>query len=70
MSERKENRIIEVLRKAGPRDLSIEEISEATGIGRDTVSKYVYALEKAGRIAQTRVVGRAKFYTVKEGRGS
>jgi DNA-binding IclR family transcriptional regulator len=60
---------LDCLHKSLPKDLSIEEISKATKIGRDTVSKYVYALEKEGRITQSREVGRAKFYTVKEGKG-
>ena len=54
------------IRKAAPRDLSIEEISGETGIHRNTVSKYVYPLEKEGKIILTRQVGGAKFYTVKE----
>ena len=58
--------IAECLRKAAPKDLSIEEISAETGIHRNTVSKYVYALEKEGKIMLTRQVGGAKFYTVKE----
>jgi DNA-binding IclR family transcriptional regulator len=61
--------IVECLRKAAPRDLSIEEIATGTGIHRNTVSKYVYSLEKEGKITLTRQVGGAKFYTVKEGRG-
>ena len=68
MSEKRVNKILDSLHKAAPKDLSIEEISQTTGIGRDTVSKYVYALEKEGRISLTREVGRAKFYTVKEGK--
>jgi len=61
-----EKAIFECLKKAAPKDLSIEEVSKGTGIGRDTVSKYMYGLEKAGKIVLTREVGRAKFYTVKE----
>lgn len=59
-------RIVECLQKAAPRDLSIEEISTETGIHRNTVSKYVYALEKEGKITLTRQVGGAKFYTLKQ----
>ena len=57
--------IVECLRKVAPKDLSIEEISAETGIHRNTVSKYVYALEQSGEITKTRTVGGAKFYTVK-----
>ena len=66
MSEASARKVLECLRKAAPRDLSIEEVSKATGIHRNTVSKYLYGLEKEGKIATTRQVGRAKFYTVKE----
>lgn len=64
-------KIIECLRKAAPnpRDLSIEEIAAATDIHRNTISKYVYGLEKEGKIVMTRQVGAAKFYTIKESRG-
>ncbi len=71
MAESQAKKIIDCLRKqpAGQRDLSIEEIAAATGIHRNTISKYVYGLEKEGKITMTREVGRAKFYTAKEGRG-
>ncbi len=61
-----EKAILECIKKSAPKDLSIEEVSKETGIGRDTVSKYLYGLEKAGKIVLSREVGRAKFYTVKE----
>jgi DNA-binding Lrp family transcriptional regulator len=65
MREKKVDEIIQALRKAAPGDMSIEQISKATGIGSDTVSKHVYALEMDGRISQTREAGRDKFYTIK-----
>jgi len=34
-----EKTIFECLKKAAPKDLSIEEVSKETGISRDTVSK-------------------------------
>jgi DNA-binding IclR family transcriptional regulator len=58
-------RILKYLRKAAPMDLSIEEISALTGAHRNTVSKYVYALEKQGKIRMTRRLGNAKLYTAK-----
>lgn len=63
--------ILDAVKKAmtSPRDLSVEEIAEITGIHRNTVSKYVYGLEKEGKLDMTRQVGNAKFYTVKEGKG-
>jgi len=45
---------------SSPRDLSVEEIAELTGIHRNTVSKYVYGLEEERKIALTRQVGGAK----------
>lgn len=66
MSEAQARKILDCLKKAAPRDLSIEEISAATGTHRNTVSKYVYGLEKEGKIIMTREVGRARFYTPKE----
>lgn len=64
-SEDIEKSIIETLRKES-RDLSIQEISEKTGLHRNTVAKYVFALEKAGTIRSSRRVGRAKMYTAKQ----
>jgi len=58
-------RVLEALKRSAPRDLSIDEISDVTGSHRNTVSKYVYALEKEGKITMTRQVGNAKLYTVK-----
>ena len=53
MSETRVKAILDYLRKSLPKDLSIEELAKATGIGRDTVSKYVYSLEKEGKIKLT-----------------
>ena len=58
--------ILESLKKAAPKDLSIEELAQVTGIHRNTVSKYVLALEKGGQIVASRQLGNAKLYTVKE----
>ena len=59
-----EQRILKGLEDEQPRDLSIEEIARKTGIHRNTVSKYVYALEKQGKIKVSRQVGRAKMYVI------
>lgn len=59
--------VVECLRRAAPRDLSIEEIANLTGLHRNTISKYVYGLEMKGKIVKTREVGRAKFYTIRRG---
>jgi len=61
--------ILDCLRKAAPKDLSIEEVATQTGIHRNTVSKYVFALEKEGKVVLSRQLGNAKLYTVKEGKG-
>jgi predicted AAA+ superfamily ATPase len=58
-------KIVECLRKAAPKDLSIEEIAKLTGIHRNTVAKYVFALEGQGKIALSRQLGNSKLYTVK-----
>ncbi|MGB9022371.1 MAG: HTH domain-containing protein [Candidatus Bathyarchaeia archaeon] len=55
-------KILDYLRKSAPKDLSIEELAQATGIHRNTVSKYVYALEREGKIMTVRTVGNAKMY--------
>lgn len=55
--------VYECLRKAAPRDLSIEEIAKLAKMHRNTVGKYVLALEREGRIVMTRRLGNAKLYT-------
>jgi DNA-binding IclR family transcriptional regulator len=62
-------KVLDCLRKAAPKDLSIEEIAKVTGIHRNTVSKYVFALQKEGKVTLSRELGNAKLYTVKEGKG-
>jgi biotin operon repressor len=42
---------------------SIEGVSELTGIHRNTVSKYVFAFEKDGKLILSRRLGNAKLYT-------
>lgn len=58
-------KIVECLRNAAPKDLSIEEIADLTHISRNTVSKYVLALEAQGKIVLSRRLGNSKLYTVK-----
>jgi DNA-binding IclR family transcriptional regulator len=67
MSQSPEQRILECLESDYPRDLSIEEIAKKTGIHRNTVSKYIWGLEKAGKVTISRIVGRAKLYIVSTG---
>jgi DNA-binding IclR family transcriptional regulator len=64
MSQSPEQRILKCLESDYPRDLSIEEIAKKTGIHRNTVSKYIWGLEKAGKVTISRNVGRAKLYVI------
>jgi DNA-binding IclR family transcriptional regulator len=63
MSQETENTILQFLQKEHPKDYSIEEIAEKTKLHRNTVSKYLFGLEKEGKIKNTRTIGRAKMYT-------
>jgi predicted transcriptional regulator with HTH domain len=62
--EEAEQRILECLRKAYPRDLSTKEIAVAVGIDRNSLRGYLYGLRKAGLIYPTRQIGRAKLYAL------
>jgi predicted DNA-binding protein YlxM (UPF0122 family) len=64
MSEGVEQKIIKCLREAYPKDLSIEEIADITHTHRNTVSKYIYSLNKEGKIKVARQIGRAKMYVL------
>ena len=64
MTDGIETKILGCLRKSAPKDMSIEELAQATGIHRNTVSKYVFALEKQGKLLMTRSLGNAKMYTI------
>ena len=57
-----ENKIIECLKNAQPKDLSINEIAKLIGINRLTVSKYIAVLFVRGVIILSRKVGKAKMY--------
>jgi DNA-binding IclR family transcriptional regulator len=62
MSQTPEQKILKCLETEYPRDLSIEEIARKTGIHRNTVSKYVWGLEREGKVKVSRKIGRAKMY--------
>jgi DNA-binding IclR family transcriptional regulator len=64
MSQQIENTILQFLKKESPKDFSIEEIAEKTKLHRNTASKYLFGLEKEGKIKNSRTVGRAKMYTI------
>jgi DNA-binding IclR family transcriptional regulator len=61
-------KVLDCLRKASPKDLSIEEIAGLARVNRNTAAKYIFALEAQGKIIMTRQLGRAKLYTIKEKR--
>jgi DNA-binding IclR family transcriptional regulator len=62
MSQMPEEKILKCLEKEYPRDLSIEEIAEKIRVHRNTVSKYIWGLEKEGKVRISRKIGRAKMY--------
>jgi len=59
-----EEKILKCLEKEYPKDLSIEEIAAKIGIHRNTVSKYIWGLEKEGKVKISRKIGRAKMYVI------
>jgi DNA-binding IclR family transcriptional regulator len=59
-----EEKILNCLREEFPKDLSIEEIATRTHMHRNTVSKYMWGLEKEKKVAQSRTVGRGKMYII------
>jgi DNA-binding IclR family transcriptional regulator len=62
MSQTPELKILKCLETEYPRDLSIEEIAGKIGVHRNTVSKYIWGLEKEGKVKISRKIGRAKMY--------
>ncbi|MGA9388715.1 MAG: HTH domain-containing protein [Candidatus Bathyarchaeia archaeon] len=62
MSQTFEREILRCLRDQYPKDSSIEEIAAKTGVHRNTVSKYIWGLEKEGKVKISRKIGRAKMY--------
>ena len=58
--------ILKHLQEVYPMDKSIEEISQALGIGRDTVSKYVRVLQAEGKVIKKRTIGSAKMFVFKQ----
>lgn len=62
MGQEVEKKVLRFLRKEYPKDFSIEEIAAETGLHRNTVSKYLFGLEKEEKVKISRNVGRAKMY--------
>jgi len=65
MMDESSRKVLEVLKRAAPRDLSIHEIAELVKMHRNTASKHVYALEREGKVTMTRQTGNAKLYSIK-----
>jgi len=64
MSETPDQKIMKCLEAEYPRDLSIEEIATKTGVHRNTISKYIWGLEREGKVRISRKIGRAKMYVL------
>jgi len=62
MNQNIEGKILKCLEMEFPKDLSIEEIAAKIGVHRNTVSKYIWGLEKEGKVRISRKIGRAKMY--------
>jgi DNA-binding Lrp family transcriptional regulator len=62
MNQDIEGKILKCLEMEFPKDLSIEEIAAKIGVHRNTVSKYIWGLEKEGKVRISRKIGRAKMY--------
>jgi len=59
-----EKKILKCLEAEYPKDLSIEEIATKIGVHRNTVSKYIWGLEKEGKVKISRKIGKAKMYII------
>jgi DNA-binding IclR family transcriptional regulator len=64
MAELPEQKILKCLESEYPKDLSIEEIATRTRMHRNTVSKYIWGLEREGKAKISREIGRAKMYII------
>ena len=59
-----EKKILKCLEAEYPKDLSIEEIATKIAVHRNTVSKYIWGLEKEGKVKISRKIGKAKMYII------
>ena len=62
LAENKKSKLLKVLTKIYPRDLSIGEIAKEAKLSRMTVSTYLKVLDAEGKIEVSRRVGKAVFY--------
>lgn len=57
-------RVVDCLQKRGHQDMSISEIANSVGINRNTISKYLAVFCAEGIIIRSRMVGKAKFFSL------
>jgi len=54
--------VLEAIKKSNPPYVTIQDISNATKLSRETVSKYMLVLEAEGKIRVTKIIGKAKLF--------
>ena len=57
-------RVVDCLQKRIHQDMSINEIANSVGINRNTTSKYLAVFCAEGIIIRSRMVGKAKFFSL------
>ena len=57
-------KILRTIQNGSPQDFSIQELADMTSISRETVSKYVGILEAENKIKMSRMIGKAKMYSI------
>ncbi len=67
ITERQKRKVLDEFRKAHPSDLSLKEVTKATGISRITASKYLGILKAEGKIEVSRRIGHVVLYRIREG---
>jgi DNA-binding IclR family transcriptional regulator len=65
MMDESSRKVLELLKRAAPRGLTMGEIAELVKMHRNTASKYVYALEREGKVAMTGQTRNAKLCSIK-----
>ena len=57
-------RVVDCLQKRVHQDMSISEIANSVGVNRNTMSKYLAVFCAEGIIIRSRMVGKAKFFSL------
>jgi len=57
-------RVVDCLQKRTHQDMSISELANSVGINRNTMSKYLAVFCAEGIIIRSRMVGKAKFFSL------